>query len=54
MKGNIFKKYTYEDKFARDYYCCFVNHRKIWAWWKRYARRKFRRIVKGGEFDDID
>lgn len=51
MKNAIYKKYTQEYSFERKYYCCFLNHREVWKFWKRYNRRRFRRIMKSGEFD---
>ena len=46
MKGNPHKKLTFEDKFDRRYACWVRNNRKKWHWWKRYNRKKFRRISK--------
>ena len=45
-KSNIQKKMTFEDKFARKYACWVKNNRKAWHWWKRKARRDFRRAMK--------
>ena len=46
MKGNIHKKMTFEDKFDRKYACWVQNNRKAWRFWKRKARKDFRRISK--------
>ncbi len=46
MKGNIHKKETYEDKFAREHACWVKNNRKAWRWFKRKSRREYRREVK--------
>lgn len=45
-KGNIHKKETFEDKFDRNFACWVKNNRKAWHWWKRKARRDFRRKQK--------
>lgn len=37
---------TFEDKFSRKYACWVKNNRKAWHWWKRKARRDFRRAMK--------
>ena len=46
MKNNCHKKLTFEDKFDRKYACWVKNNRKAWHWWKRQARREFRRTMK--------
>lgn len=44
MKGNIHKKLTYEDRFARKYYCQrasrFIKHQK------KENNKRFRKIIK--------
>lgn len=50
-KGNIHKRATYEDKFDRKYACWVVNCRSAWRFWKKKARKDFRRKVKRGEYD---
>lgn len=45
MKNNIHKKLTFEDKFARKYYCTHARLNSIRND-KRYNKRKFRRIIK--------
>jgi hypothetical protein len=42
MKG-IYKKLTYEDKFARKYYC---NSYRFLSDMKRQNRRKLRRLLR--------
>ena len=42
MKG-IYKKLTYEDKFARKYYC---NSYRFLPYMKRQNRRKLRRLLR--------
>jgi len=46
MKGNIHKKMTFEDRFARKYSCWAKNHRKAWHFWKRRNRKLFRLKMK--------
>ena len=46
MKNNIHKKLTFEDKFDRKYACWVQNNPKAWRFWKRKARRDYRRISK--------
>lgn len=50
MKGNINKKLTREDKFARFYYCQHARLNLV-RFQKRFNRRKARRILKGGAPD---
>lgn len=45
-KGNIHKKYTFEDKFDRAYACWVKNCPKAWRWYKKQNRKKFRRLMK--------
>lgn len=45
MKGNIHKKETYEDKFARHYYCEHARLNSI-RWDKKEQHKKFRRDFK--------
>lgn len=45
MKGNIHKKLTKEDKFARKYYCQHARLTQIRND-KKQQRRKFRRLTK--------
>ena len=47
MKGNIHKKETYEDKFARHYYCKHARLNSI-RWDKKEQHKKFRRDFKRG------
>ena len=46
MKGNIHKKLTFEDKFDRKFACWIKNNRKAWIYWKKKARKDFRRMIK--------
>ena len=46
MKGNIHKKLTFEDKFDRKFACWINNNRKAWIYWKKKARKDFRRMIK--------
>ena len=46
MKGNIHKKATFEDKFARKYACWVKNNRKAWRFWKRRNCKLFRKMQK--------
>lgn len=52
MELNLHKKMTFEDKFARKYYCKKAS-RNYTRFAKRYNRRKFRRankrVVEKGE-----
>ena len=43
MKGNIFKKATYEDRFYRNWCCGKINHPQHWAKDKKRNRKSFRR-----------
>jgi hypothetical protein len=43
MKGNIFKKATYEDRFYRNWCTGKVNHPQNWAKDKKRNRKNFRR-----------
>lgn len=45
MKSNIHKKYTYEDKFARRWYCKNARLRQL-RFEKRQQKRRWRRINK--------
>lgn len=45
MKSNIHKKYTYEDKFARRWYCKHARLAQL-RLEKKIQRRKMRRINK--------
>lgn len=45
MKSNIHKKYTYEDKFARRFYCDGARLRQI-RFEKKIQKRKWRRLTK--------
>lgn len=45
MKGNIHKKLTKEDKFARKYYCQHARLSQIRNE-KKQQRRKFRQLTK--------
>ena len=42
MKSNIYKKMTFEDKFARKYTCWKKNSPKAWHFWKRRNRKLLR------------
>lgn len=46
MKNNIHKKLTHEDKFERRFACWVKNRPKVWRWYKRQNRKKYRRIMK--------
>ena len=46
MKNNIHKKMTFEDKFDRKYACWVQNNPKAWRFWKRKARKDFRKKMK--------
>lgn len=45
MKGNIHKKATFEDKFARNFYCQHARLNSV-RQDKKESRRKWRRINK--------
>lgn len=51
MKGNLHKKATFEDRFDRKYACWVKNEPKVWRWYKRQNRKKFRQYCKK-EVDD--
>lgn len=53
-KGNIHKKMSFEDKFDRTYACWVKNNRKAWHWWKKQAKKEFRRKMKKILFDEIN
>ena len=53
-KGNIHKKMSYEDKFDRKYACWVKNNRKAWHWWKKQAKKEFRRKMKKILSDEIN
>lgn len=46
MYSNNIKKSTFEDRFARKYACWVQNNPKLWHWYKKQNRKKFRRIQK--------
>lgn len=46
MKSNIYKKMTFEDKFARKYTCWKKNSPKAWRFWKRRNRKLLRVKMK--------
>ena len=50
MKGNIHKKVTYEDHFARRFACWVRNNPKVWRFWKRRNRKLFRKV----KIDEVD
>ena len=50
MDRNKIKKMTFEDKFARKYYCQNAK-RNYTKFAKRYNRRLFRRLMKNIEDD---
>ena len=54
MKGNIHKKLTFEDKFDRKFACWIKNNRKAWIYWKKKARKDFRRIIKKYIMNSVD
>ena len=45
MKSNEHKKWTYEDRFDRDFACWVKNNRKAWMFWKKKNRKKYRRLA---------
>ena len=45
-KGNIHKKETFEDRFARHWCCWTKNNRKAWMFWKKRNRKLFRKKKK--------
>ena len=45
-KGNIHKRLTWEDKFARKYCCWVKNNSRLWHVEKVANRKKFRRLMK--------
>ena len=49
MKNNIHKKLTFEDKFDRKFACWVENNRKAWRFWKKKARKDYRRRMKKEE-----
>ena len=53
MKGNIHKKETFEDRFARHWCCWVKNNHKAWMFWKKRNRKIFRQ-KKRMEIRDYD
>lgn len=51
MKSNIYKKMTFEDKFARKYTCWKKNSPKAWHFWKRRNRKLLRIKTKEAQND---
>ena len=51
MKGNIHKRVTYEDKFARKNYCDNARLRQL-RFEKKMQKKAFRRWRKKEAFDD--
>lgn len=49
MKNNIHKKATFEDKFSRKFACWVKNNRRRWRFFKRKAKKQFRKIFKKGD-----
>ena len=45
-KGNPQKKETFQDNFIKHWCCSAENHPEGWSWWKRKARKDFRRADK--------
>lgn len=52
MKNNIHKKMTFEDKFDRKFACWIKDHRKAWRFWKKKARKDYRRRMKKEEREE--
>lgn len=55
MKGNIHKKETYEDKFARHYYCEHARLNSVRRDKKeqhKKFRRDFKRGIKNGIYEE--
>ena len=46
MKGNPQKKETFQDNFIHKFGCSAHNHPEGFSWWKRKARKDFRRLNK--------
>ena len=46
MTNNSYKKQTFLDTFIKQWCCSADNHPEGWAWWKRKARKDYRRITK--------
>lgn len=51
MKSNLHKKITYEDKFARKFYCQHARLNQIRTD-KKAGRKKLRRLLKPGPEGD--
>jgi hypothetical protein len=49
MKNNIHKKLTFEDKFDRKFAKWVEDHPKAWRFWKKKARKDYRRMTKKEE-----
>ena len=49
-KGNIHKKVTFENKFARNFYCQHARLNSI-RFDKKYNKKKFRRYLKEEQGD---
>jgi hypothetical protein len=43
---NLYKKETIQENFIKHLCCSAENHPQGWRWWKRKARRDFRRKMK--------
>ena len=45
-KGNPQKKEVFQDNFIKHWCCSSKNHPEGWSWWKKKARKDFRRKDK--------
>jgi len=46
MKGNPQKKRVFQDNFIKRFCCSARNHPEGWRWYKRKARKVFRKRIK--------
>ena len=40
------RKEAWQDNFIKHWCCSSHNHPEGWAWWKRYNRKQFRRMMR--------
>ena len=40
------RKEVWQDNFIKHWCCSSHNHPEGWAWWKRYNRKQFRKIMR--------
>jgi hypothetical protein len=46
MTRNLYEKETFLDNFIKQWCSSAENHPQGWIWWKRKARKDFRRKMK--------